>query len=183
MSAVRTNLLQSAFIFAVVVVVAAFQDMLPSFGGTKAPLLLLAVLHWAFTEPRRNKRRSAPAELPYWIPAAILAGVFEDALSGFPLGCAVSFMVLTGVAARFIRKTVTDIPPAFLGLTAAILAAPLHELWLAVWGMVGDTPSLTVRFFASAFPAAPAGAAIFIVLSFLEHHTGFKGVTPDGGLA
>lgn len=181
MSAVRTNLLQSAFIFTVVVVVAAFQDMLSSFGGAKAPLLLLAVLHWAFTEPRRNTRRSAPTEVPYWIPAAILAGIFEDALSGFPLGCAVSFMVLAGVAARFIRRTVTDIPPAFLGLTAAILAAPLHELWLAVWGMIGDTPSLTVRFFASAFPAAPAGALMFIVLPFLELHTGFKGVHPDGG--
>lgn len=181
MSTVRTNLLQSAFILTMVVVAAAFQDMLPSFGGAKAPLLLLLVLHWAFTEPRRNMRRSAPKELPYWMPAAILAGAFEDALSGFPFGCAVSFILLAGLAARFLRRTTLNIPPALFGLAVAIVAAPLHELWFAVWGVVGDVPSPLVRFFASALPAAPAGALIFFGLSFLEHHIGFKGVNLDGG--
>ncbi|MGN0853222.1 MAG: hypothetical protein ACI4Q3_07570 [Kiritimatiellia bacterium] len=179
----RTSVLQSAFIFAAVLVAAAFQDMAPSFGGAKPPLLLLAVLYWSFTEPRRNKRRSAPPELPYWIPAAVLAGLFEDALSGFPLGCAVGFMVLAGFAARFMRMTVLEMPPARLGFAAAILAAPLHELWLAVWGVVGDVPSPLVRFFASILPAAPAGALLFAVLAFLELHTGFKGAGPEGGLS
>lgn len=182
MSAVRTNVLQSAFILTAVIVLAALQDMLPSFGGAKAPLLLLATLHWAFTEPRRNKRRSAPTELPYWIPAAILAGTFEDALSGFPIGCAISFFLLAGLAARFMRMAILGMPTAMLGFAAAILSAPLHELWMAVWGVVGDIPSPLVRFFASALPAALAGPLLFFGMSFFERHTGFKGVNLDGGL-
>ena len=62
-----------------------------------------------------------------------------------------------------------------LGLVSVTLAAPLHELWLAVWGVAGNDPAPIIRFFASALPAAPVGAAIFFIMPRLEKNVGFEG--------
>lgn len=177
----KTNLVQSVFILLAVVFAAAIQDMLPSFGGAKAPLLLLLVLQTAFTEPRRARRQAEPFVLPRWIPTALLAGAFEDALSGFPTGCSMAFMLLAGSAARFMRRAVAGLPAPLLGLAAGIVAAPFHELWMVVWDVVGATPAPVIRFFASALPAAPAGTLLFAFLPALRTGTGYHGLPDEGG--
>ncbi len=167
------NFVQIVFTLAAVIVLAAAQDMLPAFCGTKAPLLMLFVLQSAFDEPRRNLRQNERFTLPRWLPTAVLAGAFEDALSGFPAGCSMAFMPLAGLAARFMRSTADGLPAALVGLASATVAAPLHELWMAVWDVLSPDSAPAVRFFASALPAAPAGAALFAALPALRRHAGF----------
>ncbi len=183
-SVVKTKVVQSLFLLLCTVFAAALQDMLPTFGGVKPPILLAIALCWAFSEKAPDIRdRVAEKAHPFamkWLFAALLAGAFEDALSEFPLGCATGFMLLAGIAARLLRTVTQGVLPLPLGLVATMAAAPLHEIWLSVWGVAGNDPSLLVRFFASALPAAPVGAAVFLLLPFLRRHVGFDGAVPEG---
>ena len=167
------------FIFLCTVVAAACQDMWPAFGGAKPPFLLALVLHWAFAQ-RQVDESDRHVEKPSfyaarWLPAALLAGIFEDALSGFPSGCATGFFLLAGAAARFLRNCIHALRPAVLGFVVVTIAAPAHELWLAVWGVVGDESAVFIRFFAASLPAAPLGALMFCLLPKLENAVGFEG--------
>ena len=63
---------------------------------------------------------------------------------------------------------------------AVMAAAPLHEIWLSVWGVAGDDPAPLVRFFASALPAAPTGALVFALLPVVERLVGFDGPEAEG---
>lgn len=173
------NSVQIVFTLAAVTLLAAIQDMLPAFCGTKAPLLMLFAMQSALAEPRRNRRQDEQFTLPRWIPTAMLAGAFEDALSGFPAGCSVAFMLLAGLAARFMRSTADGLPAPLVGLASAIAAAPLRELWMAVWDVLSPDSSPAVRFFASALPAAPAGACLFAALPALRRHAGFAWTEED----
>ena len=177
----KTRIVQIVFIAVCLVLLAALQDMLPTFGGTKPPVLAALVLAWAFLErePRGPAKTKRPFYAASWIPVAILAGAFEDALSGFPTGCASGFLVLAGGTARLLRPLTPGLEPVVLGVVAAMVAAPLHELWLCMWGVVGDDPSGLVRFFASALPAAPTGAVLFLRLPRLLTVSGFEGPSQD----
>ena len=173
----KTRVVQIAFILVGVVLAATLQDLLPAFGGTKPPVLTALVLAWALLEP--EPRDHAAAKRPFytarWIPTALVAGAFEDALSGFPTGCASGFLVLAGVAARLARPLTGVLALPVRGLVATMVAAPCHELWLCMWGVVGEDPSGVVRFFASALPAAPIGAALFALLPVLVRASGYEG--------
>lgn len=173
----KTRSVQILFLCLCTVLAAALQDMLPSFGGTKPPVLTALVLAWALLERPADRRAGehAPFFAASWIPAALLAGAFEDALSSFPAGSATGFLLLAGAVARQLRPTTRMLAPAALGLVAAMAAAPCHELWLGVCGVAGDDPSVIVRFFASALPAAPTGAVVFALLPRLVHASGYDG--------
>lgn len=177
----KTRVVQIAFILAGVVAAAALQDMLPAFGGTKPPVLTALVLAWALLEPEPRDRAAGkrPFYAARWIPAALVAGAFEDALSGFPTGCASGFLVLAGATARLVRPLTRMLALPVRGLVATMAAAPCHEAWLCMWGVVGDDPSGLVRFFASALPALPVGAAVFALLPALVQATGFEGTAAD----
>lgn len=178
----KTRTVQTLFVLLCTTLAAALQDMLPAFGGAKPPLLLALVLHWAFAEPAPRERAAAgaPPLALRWLFAALAAGAFEDALSAFPLGCATGFLLLAGAAARGLRGAARAWTPPALGLVALAAAAPLHEVWLAVWGVAGGGPAPLVRFCASALPAAPAGALVFALLPLAERLVGFDGPEAEG---
>lgn len=180
----KTRIVQILFIFLCTVLAAAVQDMLPSFGGAKPPLLLALTLYWAFSESTgksrdRNAGKTRSIAV-HWILAAFITGAFEDALSEFPFGCATGYFLLAGAAARFFRPFVHSFSLMTLGLVALMAAAPFHEVWLSVWGVAGTDPSALVRFFASALPAAPTGALVFAALPLGEQFVGFHGPRPEG---
>ena len=184
----QTKIVQSLFILICTVVAAALQDLWPAFGGAKPPFLLALVLHWAFAKSPREEDTDRRSEQPplyaaRWIPAALVAGACEDALSGFPSGCATGYFLLAGAAARFLRRYIHVLKPAALGFAALAVAAPLHELWLAVWGVAGEAPSFFLRFFAAALPAAPVGLVVFFLLPRLEEAAGFQGTDTFGRAA
>lgn len=176
----KTRAVQFLFFFVCTVFAAALQDMWPVFGGTKPPFLLALVLHWAVADnpsngSDRHTLRRRPFYAARWIPVAIFAGALEDALSGFPIGCATGFFLLAGASMRFLRSIASAPSPVALGLVSVTLAAPMHELWLAMWGVAGNDPAPIIRFFASALPAAPVGAATFSLMPRLEKNVGFEG--------
>lgn len=160
--AVKTDAVRVAFTAIALVVAAAVQDMLPAFGGVKAPLLQTVALYAAL------RGGASPSG---WVWTAAGAGAFSDALSGLPLGCGLGFLLPACAAARVLRGALADVPPVALGMAAAMIAAPLNEVWLAAWGLVSGAPA-TVRFFASALPAAVTGAAAFALLPRLEAAAG-----------
>jgi len=176
---VKTRVVQALFIFLCTVFAAALQDLWPAFGGAKPPFLLALVLHWSFAQQPADESNRHVEKPPFyaarWLPAAVLAGIFEDALSGFPSGCATGFFLLAGAAARFLRGYIHVLKPAALGFVVVTVAAPIHELWLSVWGVVGDQSSVFIRFFAASLPAAPLGALLFSLLPKLEDAVGFEG--------
>ena len=109
----KTSVVQIVFVLISTVFAAAVQDMWPTFGGVKPPLLLALVMHWAVLRrpAERSHREGPPFYAARWIPAAIFAGAFEDALSGFPSGCATGCFLLAGAAARFTRAAWPETPP------------------------------------------------------------------------
>lgn len=180
----KTRIVQILFVLACTVLAAALQDLLPSFGGAKPPVLLALLLGQVLSaresDTREKRAESQSLHLPGWLATAVLAGAFEDALSGFPTGCAASFFVLAAIVARLLRPATRTLAPIALGLLATMLAAAGHELWLGMWGVVGDDPSLFIRFFASALPAAPVGAFAFAALPHLAHLAGWNGPNAEG---
>ena len=62
----QTRAVQILFTLICLVLAAAVQELVPSFGGTKTPALLLFALYTAFQPTRR------------WILVALTAGAFED---------------------------------------------------------------------------------------------------------
>ena len=157
----QTRAVQILFTLICLVVAAAVQELVPSFGGTKTPVLVLFALYTAFQPSRR------------WILVSLAAGAFEDALDGTPTPCCTFFALLAATGAHFLRPFAHDLPPAGVGACAAMVVAPIHELWLSAWGVLPPGCPVLVRFFASALPAAAAGALIFLTLPAAERRTGF----------
>ena len=163
----QTRAVQILFTLICLVFAAAAQDLMPSFGGTKTPLLALFALYTAFQPSRR------------WVLVSLAAGAFEDALNGSPTPCCAFFTLLAATGAHFLRPVARTLPPAGVGACVAMAAAPIHELWLSAWGMLPPGCSLLVRFFASALPAAAAGALVFAVLPAAERRAGFTVPAPE----
>ena len=143
------------------VAAAAAQELVPTFGGTKTPMMVLFAVYTAF-RPSRS-----------WIPVAVAAGAFEDALNGNPTPCCTFFTLLATTGAHFLRPIVYDLPPSSVGVCAAMVVAPIRELWLSIWGALPPGCPVLVRFFASALPAAVAGALVFAALPAAERLVGF----------
>ena len=163
----QTRAVQILFTLICLVFAAAAQDLVPSFGGTKTPALLLFALYTAFQPTRR------------WILVALTAGAFEDALNGSPTPCCAFFTLLAATGAHFLRPVARTLPSAGVGACVAMVAAPIHELWLSAWGVLPPGCSALVRFFASALPAAAAGALVFAVLPAAERRAGFTVPAPE----
>ena len=157
----QTRAVQITFTLICLVIAAAAQELVPTFGGTKTPFLALFAVYTAL-RPSRS-----------WLPAALAAGAFEDALNGSPTPCCTFFTLLVATGAHFIRPIVHDLPPAGVGACAAMVTAPMRELWLSIWGALPPGCPLLVRFFASALPAVAAGALVFAALPAAEHVIGF----------
>ena len=156
----QTRTVQTLFTLICLLVAAAAQELVPAFGGTKAPVLVLYALY-AATRPARR-----------WMVVALAAGAFEDALNGSPAPCCAFFSLLAATGAHFLRPFVSDLPPAGAGAGIAMVAAPVHELWLSIWGVLPPGCPTLVRFFASALPAAAAGALLFAALPAAERLAG-----------
>ena len=157
----QTRAVQIIFTLICLVAAAALQELVPSFGGTKTPLLVLFAVYTAFRPSRR------------WMLVAIAAGAFEDALNGNPTPCCTFFALLAATGAHFLRPVTYDLPPLGVGACVAMVVAPVHELWLSIWGVLPPGCPVLVRFFASALPAAAAGALLFVVLPAAERLAGF----------
>lgn len=163
----QTRAVQIAFTLICLVLAAAAQEVVPSFGGTKTPFLALFAVYTAL-RPSRS-----------WMPVALAAGAFEDALNGNPTPCCTFFALLAAMGAHFLRPVAHDLPPAGVGACAAMVAAPVRELWISTWGVLPPGCPAFVRFFASALPAAAAGALMFAALPAVERMIGF--VLPAAG--
>jgi hypothetical protein len=164
---VQTRAVQITFTLICLVVAAAAQELVPAFGGTKAPVLALFAVYTAFRPSRR------------WMPVAVAAGAFEDALSGSPTPCCTFFTLLAATGAHFFRPVALGLPPAGVGICAAMVVAPVRELWLSIWGALPPGCPVLVRFFASALPAAAVGALVFAALPAAENLAGFT--VPETG--
>ena len=158
----QTRAVQIAFTLICLVLAAAAQELVPTFGGTKTPFLALFAVYTAL-RPSRG-----------WMPVALATGAFEDALNGSPTPCCTFFALLAAMVAHFLRPIARDLPPAGVGACAAMVAAPVRELWLSTWGALPPGCPVLVRFFASALPAAAAGALMFAALPAAEHLAGFS---------
>ena len=163
----QTRAVQICFTLLCLVAAAAMQELLPAFGGTKAPMLVVFAVYTAF-RPSRS-----------WIAVAVAAGALEDALNGNPSLCGTCFALLAATGAHFARAFEYDMPQAAVGAIAAAIAAPVHEIWLSTWGALPPECPLFVRFCASALPAAVAGALAFALLPAAEAFAGFDG--PQSG--
>lgn len=172
-STVKTELVQIAFVAISLVLLAALQDMLPSFGGAKIPLLQVFALYVALTEPSRaSERRSRTSRSVRWVWTAGAVGYLMEALSGFPLGSCICFLVPACAFAHMLRRMADpDLSTVALGIVAALAYAPLQEAWLASWGGAGGD-SAVVRFFASIAFSVLAGAVLFAILPKVERFAG-----------
>jgi len=150
--------------------------MLPAFGGAKPPFLLVLALYVALgiRQWERVESKSGNGRSHAWIWTAFAAGYMTEALSGLPCGCCIGFMLPACALAHAVSRAVADMSPAMLGMTTAMLFAPLQEGWLDAWGVTGGG-SAFVRFFASALPAAVVGAVLFGILPRLERFAGLRG--------
>ena len=163
----QTRAVQIIFTLICLVFAAAAQELVPSFGGTKAPVLILFAIYTAVRPSRR------------WMLVALAAGAFEDALNGRATPCGTFFALLAATGAHFLRPFAADLSPAGVGTCAAMATAPIHELWLSAWGALPPGCPVLVRFFASALPAAVAGALLFAALPAAERFAGFDGPAPE----
>ena len=166
-SAVKTKAVQICFTLICLVAAAAMQELLPTFGGAKTPMLAVFAVYTAF-RPSRN-----------WILVAVAAGALEDALNGNTSLCGVCFALLAATGAHFARSFEYGMPQAAVGAVAAMIAAPVHEIWLSAWGALPPGCPMIVRFCASALPSAIAGALTFAFLPAAEAFAGFDG--PQSG--
>ena len=78
----QTRAVQITFTLICLVLAAAAQELVPAFGGAKTPFLALFAVYTAL-RPSRS-----------WMPAALAAGAFEDALNGSPTPCCTFFTLL-----------------------------------------------------------------------------------------
>ena len=126
----KTESVKICVTIAILIVLAAAQDMAPCAFAVKPPLLLVFGC-------------TAGA------PAAAAAGFFTDALGGLPFGCSAVFFVAAALLCR-VSKT--------LAFPAVVAAAGAYQVWLLLWG--GNVPLhsiyASVAYVCVLFPAAKA---------------------------
>jgi len=150
---VKTDAVSYVFAFFALVVLAAFQELIPAFGGCRPPLLLTAALYAAV--------RSEPLRAGFIL---LLAAFFEDALASFPILCSPIFFLAAGLLARHLVRH------SAIWITAVI--APAAEIWYAFWGLYAADDPVLVRALAAAPLGALAAAALFPVLDALKRAAG-----------
>lgn len=158
----QTKTVQIIFTLICLVVAAAAQELVPSFCGTKAPLLVVFALYTASQQGRG------------WLFVSLAAGAIEDALNVSPTPCCTFFTLFAAMSAHFLRPFVQKLAPAAVGACLAAAAAPIHELWLMTWDILPPNCPLLARFFASILPAAAVGALVFAVLPGAERMAGLS---------
>ena len=121
----RAEAVKICALAAALTVLAAVQDLSPAVFGAKPPLLLSIGCICG-------------------LPAAVCAGLFADALGGFPFGCSVAFFAASAVLARVFRRA---------ALPVSVAAAGLYQVWILLWGC--EIP---------ATPAAYSAAAMSLFL-------------------
>ena len=170
----KTDHVQIAFLAIGLILLAALQDMVPTFCGAKPPFLLVFALYVALTASGQSRRRTGDSPVTRWIWTACAAGYLVEALSGLPLGSCIGFMLPVCALARFLLRS-GDGPTSSvsLGLAVASVFAPLQEAWLSAWGAYGGG-SAFVRFVASALPASVTGALLFLILPRIERFAGLR---------
>lgn len=147
---------------------AVLQALLPAwswFGFVKAPLLLGAVIYYAFTRGRG-----------FMLVTAVLAGVMQDALGMIPLGYSSACFCTVGVLVQrfrdvvFVFRTVTHIVMGGLGngLATLLLALLLVHADLLAW-VPGWTAS---KWLGATALGALTVPVVFRVVEGLEHNLG-----------
>ncbi len=171
---VKNSILHIIFVLICLIIFAAMQDLFPSFGGVKAPLLLAYALSVAFMAPNAKQSfdRTDKGDVPAWIFIAIAAGGFVDALTGFPHGFSSVYYLLACTAMRYARTFLREYPRGVSGLIVTSAAASIYEIWLVIWNITSVDSSLLIRFFAAAFLAMPVGAVVFSVMPAIEKNSG-----------
>ena len=170
----KTDHVQIAFLAIGLILLAALQDMVPSFCGAKPPFLLVFALYVALTTSGRLRRRNGDRPVTRWMWTACAAGYLLEALSGLPIGSCICFMLPVCALARFLLRSGDgrQVSVSF-GLVVAAVFAPLQEAWLGAWGTHGGGSSF-VRFVASALPAAITGALLFLIVPRIERFAGLR---------
>ena len=114
-----------------VVACAAAQDVSPTMLGVKPPFLLA---FGCFAG----------------VPAAVIAGLFADALGSMPFGYSAAFFAIMAAAVRFVpRGWATKV-------FCVVVAAGAYQLWIALWFGVSTSPGAVLGAKCAAGVVAPA---------------------------
>ena len=164
----RNEVVQTVFFLFVLVLAAAAQDLLPSWGGVKPPLLAAVAVYLAVT-------RRAPAA----ILGALAAGGFGDALSGLPGFCTAGFLLVVYLFARAFRRTADlGAPSALLGALLLACAAPCGEVWTWIWTGRPWAGPVAGHLFLAAVAGFAAGLVVFLLVGWTEGLAGAR-AEPD----
>ena len=164
----KSNAVQTVFALIALVLGAAVQDVLPPFGGAKAPILAVLSVYAALRRP-----------LPTAISTAFAAGALADALGSLPFGCSIAFFAMTACLVRSLRDTIVGMPLPLAGVLLSAICAAALEAWYGIWGVFGNAAPATARALSAAVPAAFAGGILFCVLPSIEWAAGIP--PPAGG--
>ena len=150
----RNEVVEIALLVLALFAAAAAQDLSPTFGGAKIPLLLMLALHESMQPKMRGLR----------LATAAACGAFAEALSLAPAGSLVTFYLVSATLARSLRPTGAH-------WAVAALAPAACEFWMAAWG-VGRTPAATAP--AELLLAWPAAAIVFWSMSAMRRFAGVE---------
>lgn len=159
----KNSVVQIVSIVFGVVLAAALQDMLPAFGGVKAPFVTAVVVFIAFR-----------MTLALALGIGFAAGLLLDALSGVSVFCATVSMPLVALGVHFLRDPLAEVPHFAAGALMVAAAAVFGEVWFVASGFVDAAAVLFVRTSAAAILSAPLGAAIFALLPYMGRYVGLE---------
>lgn len=146
----KDSFVQLAFSLLALCLGGAAEDLMPKVLGVGFPVLLAACAYFAGRGTALNA-----------MLFAIVAGAFEDALSGLAPALSISFFLGSALVVR----------SGVLGHLATWLVLPAYELWLWIW-----MPQLDGSVFARLVMAFPLGALALVatgtVLAWAERRAG-----------
>lgn len=144
--AVRNDSAKLVFSLLVLVFGAAFEDLLPNFGGVGLPILLIAAQY-------ESRRAGALLAMIF----AVAAGGVEDAISNLPMMASASYFLLVAVLTRW-----AGLPRGLL-----VLTYPGYQIWLRIW--VGDAfGNIFNRILLSVPIGILSGFVIVFLLAYFE---------------
>lgn len=145
----KDDLAELALALMALAVGGAAEELLPRCCGIGFPVLLAATVFFA-------RSRGAAVRLAF----AAAAGVFEDALSGLPVGTSAVFFMLVAFLARH------------AAVAWALVAYPLYEVWLAAWTL--RTGAFASRFAASLLLGAACALGVGLLFSWAERRAALR---------